>query len=179
MTKTVPLPTPSSQPLDFPMLEQCTYFFLFSNRFSWNNIVPKSLDYKNAMFINEHGTSLSPWAKKRISHPKGWSMVLMANTYYNFTFENADHISNISYDSAMNRFYVSFLTVEIFILIKVISKVCFIVLNWFFFLEAKKAWTNYNKLFAVNQSLNAKTFIKVKYKTSVPINIVFITTCNF
>ena len=34
-------------------------------------------------------------------------MVLMSNTYYNFTFENGEQITNISYDSVMSGFDVS------------------------------------------------------------------------
>ncbi|KAH9512877.1 Fibrocystin-L, partial [Bulinus truncatus] len=72
-------------------------------RFSFNNILPTSLKGVNASFSTEFGTSYSPFAPKRITHPKGWSFVLMANHYYKFSFENADKISNMSYDSVMYR----------------------------------------------------------------------------
>ena len=80
-------------------------FVLF--RFSWNSITPASLEYKDAMFISEFGTSYSPFAEKRITHKNGWQMVLMANSYYNFTFRDAEHMTNISYDSVFYRFDVS------------------------------------------------------------------------
>ncbi|KAK3716577.1 hypothetical protein RRG08_039372 [Elysia crispata] len=75
-------------------------------RFSFNNIVPQSLLAHDAVFTTEFGTSNSPFAAKRITHKEGWAMVLMANTYYNFTFENGEHITNISYDSVMSGFEV-------------------------------------------------------------------------
>ncbi|XP_012942613.1 fibrocystin-L [Aplysia californica] len=75
-------------------------------RFAFNNIVPESLMAKDAVFTSEFGTSNSRFADKRITHPDGWSMVLMVNTYYNFSFENAEHVTNISYDSAFYRFDV-------------------------------------------------------------------------
>ena len=76
-------------------------------RFSWNHISPSSLNYKNAVLQNEYGTSLTPWFKKRITHKEGWMIVLMADHYYNFTFENGEHLTNISYDSGFYRLNVS------------------------------------------------------------------------
>ncbi|GFS10808.1 polycystic kidney and hepatic disease-like 1 [Elysia marginata] len=73
-------------------------------RFSFNNIVPQSLAGHDAVFTSEFGTSFSPFAMKRITHKEGWAMVLMANTYYNFTFENGEQFTNISYDSVMSGF---------------------------------------------------------------------------
>ena len=81
--------------------------FLPPIRFSFNNPLPSSVMYKDALFISQWGQSNSPWMEKRITHKEGWSMVLMANTYYNFTFENAEHMTNISFDSVFYRFDVS------------------------------------------------------------------------
>ncbi|GFN92113.1 fibrocystin-l [Plakobranchus ocellatus] len=75
-------------------------------RFSFNNIRPQSLLAHDAVFTSEFGTSYSPFAAKRITHKEGWAMVLMANTYYNFTFENGEQFTNISYDSVMSGFDV-------------------------------------------------------------------------
>ncbi|GFN92106.1 fibrocystin-l [Plakobranchus ocellatus] len=75
-------------------------------RFSFNNILPKSLLAHYAVFTSEFGTSYSPYEQRRITHTEGWSMVLMANTYYNFSFKDGDQFSNISYDSVMSNFDV-------------------------------------------------------------------------
>ena len=73
--------------------------------------MPEALLYKDAVFKSQWGQSNSPWAIKRISHPEGWSMILMANTYYNFSFANADHLTNVSFDSVLYHFDVSIILI--------------------------------------------------------------------
>ncbi|KAK0070514.1 fibrocystin-L [Biomphalaria pfeifferi] len=73
-------------------------------RFSFNNVVPSSLKGKDALFTTEFGTSNSPFAAKRITHPQGWAFVMMANHFYKFSFKDADKMYNISFDGVMYRF---------------------------------------------------------------------------
>ncbi|CAL1525941.1 unnamed protein product, partial [Lymnaea stagnalis] len=73
-------------------------------RFSFNKMIPTSVSGKKALFTSSFGTTESKYAEKRITHKFGWSVVLMANTYYRFAFEDAGRVINISYDSIMYGF---------------------------------------------------------------------------
>ncbi|XP_059206673.1 fibrocystin-L-like isoform X1 [Centropristis striata] len=72
------------------------------NRLSFNNPSPSSLRAKDAIFTNEHGTSVVPYLKKRMTHPYGWMALLPSNQEYNWYFDNMDQITNITYDA---KFY--------------------------------------------------------------------------
>ncbi|CAL1525942.1 unnamed protein product [Lymnaea stagnalis] len=72
-------------------------------RFAFNNLTPTSAAGKNVSFTSDFGTTLAPYEAKRITHSKGWAVVLMANNYYNFSFQNGDQIYNISYDGLIYR----------------------------------------------------------------------------
>ena len=66
-------------------------------RWSFNNPTPNSLLFKNCSFENRFGSVISPWAKKRVTHGKGWMVLLVNSEEYKMTFEDAGHITNISY----------------------------------------------------------------------------------
>ena len=55
----------------------------------------------------QYGISRSPYADKRITHKPGWMIVLVSGECYEMDFENAGHISNVSYDGAYYQFDVS------------------------------------------------------------------------
>jgi hypothetical protein len=55
----------------------------------------------------QYGLSVSPYAGKRITHKPGWAFIMVSGECYELTFENAGHISNISYDGAYYYFGVS------------------------------------------------------------------------
>ena len=74
------------------------------HRMAFNGALPNSLNYKNAMFMNSHGTSVVPYHKKRITHPTGWMLTLIKGETYTFFFENADHITNITYNARFDDF---------------------------------------------------------------------------
>ncbi|XP_013413864.1 fibrocystin-L-like [Lingula anatina] len=70
-------------------------------RFAFNHIHPSSLNYKDVNFTNSHGTTLSPWAFKRLTHKEGWMVNLQCGKQYMQSFVNAQQLVNISYDGMM------------------------------------------------------------------------------
>lgn len=74
------------------------------HRFSFNNIHPSALDYKNVIFTNRFGNSSLPWQKKRFTHPKGWMGCLVSGEEYSMEFENANHLTNISFSGMFYMF---------------------------------------------------------------------------
>lgn len=99
----------------------CTHFEAFSHgvpasqcppgtrflRFSNNNIKPTSIEYKNMNMTNQYGSSVSNWQKKRMTHPKGWMILLPVGETYTLEFVNAEHMTNMSFDGSMGLFKVS------------------------------------------------------------------------
>lgn len=74
------------------------------HRFAFNEISPSSLLYKDAIFINRFGNVTNPYRKKAITHPKGWNINLVDGEEYEIIFENAEHLSNISYNGRFDLF---------------------------------------------------------------------------
>ncbi|XP_062266639.1 PKHD1 like 1, tandem duplicate 1 [Platichthys flesus] len=72
------------------------------HRLAFNNPTPSSLQAKDAVFTNAHGTSMVPYLKKRMTHKLGWMALLPSRQTYNFFFDNMDQITNITYQS---KFY--------------------------------------------------------------------------
>lgn len=66
-------------------------------RMSWNKALPSSLLYRDALLTNEHGTSRVPWEFMRLTHNRGWMVTVILGQNYNFSFDNAPHLTNISY----------------------------------------------------------------------------------
>ena len=66
-------------------------------RLSWNNALPSSLQYRNALLTNDAGTSSIPWRSMRLTHNEGWMATVILGQNYNFSFENAPQLTNISY----------------------------------------------------------------------------------
>jgi len=85
-------------------------------RFSFNEPFPVSLLYKDAIFINQYGNSSNPWAKKRVTHKKGWITNLICDKTYTLIFENAEQMTNFSYSGTYYRLPVSkiFLPIHLF-----------------------------------------------------------------
>ena len=77
------------------------------HRLSFNNALPSSLIAKNVSFTSRHGTTNSEYQKKRVTHAKGWEVVLVSGEEYMMEFENAAHLSNISYTGTFYDFKVS------------------------------------------------------------------------
>ena len=66
-------------------------------RMSWNKALPSSLLYRDALLTNEHGTSRIPWEFMRLTHNRGWMATVILGQNYNFSFDNAPQLTNISY----------------------------------------------------------------------------------
>ncbi|CAJ1082786.1 fibrocystin-L-like [Xyrichtys novacula] len=72
------------------------------HRMAFNKVSPPSLDAKDVLLTNKHNTSLVPYAVKRLTHKPGWQALLPSKQTYFMAFENAEHITNITYSA---RFY--------------------------------------------------------------------------
>ncbi|XP_043994771.1 fibrocystin-L-like isoform X2 [Gambusia affinis] len=72
------------------------------HRLAFNNPTPTSLQAKDVILTNSHGSSVVPYLKKRMTHKLGWMALLPSGQTYNWHFDNADHITNITYDA---KFY--------------------------------------------------------------------------
>ena len=68
---------------------------------------PPALKFKNAIFRNQYGTETGPWAFKRVTHAEGWMVVLVSQVPYFMYFENAGHLTNISYNGEYFELEVS------------------------------------------------------------------------
>ncbi|KAK3107254.1 hypothetical protein FSP39_010348 [Pinctada imbricata] len=74
------------------------------HRWAVNSINPPALEAKNLIAKNSHGTDVAPFAEKRITHSNGWVINLIDGETYNVTWENAERVTNISYDSTAYSF---------------------------------------------------------------------------
>ncbi|XP_052063080.1 fibrocystin-L-like [Mytilus californianus] len=72
------------------------------HRFSFNNIKPESLDFKDFEIESTNGKSVGPWARKRMTHPEGWMVYLVGQTTYTLSWVDADHMTNISFDGVLD-----------------------------------------------------------------------------
>ncbi|XP_038131411.1 PKHD1 like 1, tandem duplicate 1 isoform X2 [Cyprinodon tularosa] len=72
------------------------------HRLAFNNPTPTSLKAKDVILTNSHGTSVVPFLKKRMTHKFGWMALLPSGQTYNWFFNNAGQITNITYDA---KFY--------------------------------------------------------------------------
>ncbi|XP_061597205.1 fibrocystin-L-like isoform X1 [Cololabis saira] len=72
------------------------------HRLAFNNPTPSSLQAKDVILTNSHGSSVVPYLKKRMTHKFGWMALLPSRQTYNWFFQDADHVTNITYDA---KFY--------------------------------------------------------------------------
>ncbi|XP_056273684.1 fibrocystin-L-like [Pseudoliparis swirei] len=72
------------------------------HRLALNNPTPSSLKAKDIILTNAHGSSAVPYLKKRMTHKLGWMALIPSGQKYNWFFQDADHITNITYDA---KFY--------------------------------------------------------------------------
>jgi len=52
------------------------------------------------------GSSAVPYLKKRMTHKLGWMALIPSGQKYNWFFQDADHITNITYDAKFYGFGV-------------------------------------------------------------------------
>lgn len=76
------------------------------HRFSFNNIKPESLDFKDFEIESSNGKSVGPWARKRMTHKKGWMVYLVSQTTYTLTWKDADQTTNISFTGVLDSMTV-------------------------------------------------------------------------
>ncbi|KAI8520669.1 hypothetical protein Bbelb_004230 [Branchiostoma belcheri] len=81
---------------DFPG-SVCTDSNYKLKRFAFNKALPSSLLNRNTWFENEFGRAHSTWQIKRMTHGNGWMVDLVEGQNYKMTFEDSEHITNISY----------------------------------------------------------------------------------
>ncbi|KAJ8389419.1 hypothetical protein AAFF_G00119570 [Aldrovandia affinis] len=74
------------------------------HRLAFNNPSPSSLRAKDVILTNSQGSSVVPYLKKRMTHPLGWMALLPSSETYNWYFDMADHITNISYNAMFYGF---------------------------------------------------------------------------
>uniref|UniRef100_G3NDK3 PKHD1 like 1 n=1 Tax=Gasterosteus aculeatus aculeatus TaxID=481459 RepID=G3NDK3_GASAC len=72
------------------------------HRLALNNPSPTSLQGKDIILTNSHGSSAIPFLKKRMTHKLGWMALLPSGQTYNWYFKDMDHITNITYSA---KFY--------------------------------------------------------------------------
>jgi hypothetical protein len=57
---------------------------------------------------NSYGTSIGNFQKKRMTHPNGWMVTIAAGESYVIEFENAEHMTNMSFAGTLDLFEVSY-----------------------------------------------------------------------
>lgn len=77
------------------------------HRMSFNGISPASLEGKDVMITNQYGTQRGYYKDKRITHKDGWVFLLIGGETHKVAFENAAHVTNISYTGVFYEFNVS------------------------------------------------------------------------
>ncbi|XP_052060298.1 fibrocystin-L-like isoform X3 [Mytilus californianus] len=74
------------------------------HRMSFNGISPASLKGKDVMITNQYGTERGYFKDKRITHKDGWVFLLIGGENHKVRFENAAHVTNISYTGVFYEF---------------------------------------------------------------------------
>uniref|UniRef100_A0A8C5AWE7 PKHD1 like 1, tandem duplicate 1 n=1 Tax=Gadus morhua TaxID=8049 RepID=A0A8C5AWE7_GADMO len=74
------------------------------HRVSLNNPSPSSLQGKDLVLSNQHGSSGVPYLKKRLTHKLGWMALLPSGQTYNWYFKDVDQITNITYSAGFYSF---------------------------------------------------------------------------
>ncbi|CAL8298854.1 unnamed protein product [Lota lota] len=74
------------------------------HRVALNNPSPSSLQGKDLMLSNKHGSSAVPYLKKRLTHKLGWMALLPSGQTYNWYFKDVAQIANISYSAKFYSF---------------------------------------------------------------------------
>ncbi|KAJ8334858.1 hypothetical protein SKAU_G00404970 [Synaphobranchus kaupii] len=74
------------------------------HRLAFNSPSPSSLRAKDVILTNSYGSSVVPYLKKRMTHKLGWMALLPSTETYNWYFDRADHLTNISYSATFYGF---------------------------------------------------------------------------
>lgn len=76
------------------------------HRFTFNG-VPKSLEGKDAVFTNAHGSSTQPYRSKAVTHKKGWLIVFLDGMEYTMDFTDNPGHTNFTYNGRIDNFEVN------------------------------------------------------------------------
>ena len=79
---------------------------LHFHRLAFNNVYPSSLDGKAVRLTNGNGIVSVPYAVKRFTHKEGWMATLVDGETYTIEFENAEHLTNISFTGMLSEMQV-------------------------------------------------------------------------
>ncbi|XP_051526679.1 fibrocystin-L-like [Myxocyprinus asiaticus] len=74
------------------------------HRLVFNNPSPPSLQAKDVILTNSFGTSVLPFLKKLVTHTLGWMAMMPTGQTYNWYFDGASQITNISYSGVFYGF---------------------------------------------------------------------------
>ncbi|XP_076825618.1 fibrocystin-L-like isoform X2 [Clavelina lepadiformis] len=69
------------------------------HRFALNNPVPRSLNAKKLVFVNNQGSTDSSYMEKRLTHKPGWMALLPSKEEILIYFEDDEQFTNITYNS--------------------------------------------------------------------------------
>lgn len=78
---------------------------LIFHRFTFNK-VPRSLEGKNAIFTNTHGSSVQPYRSKAITNKKGWLIVFLDGMEYTMEFQDNPGFTNFTFNGRIDNFKV-------------------------------------------------------------------------
>ncbi|XP_030644362.1 PKHD1 like 1, tandem duplicate 1 [Chanos chanos] len=74
------------------------------HRLAFNQPSPSSLESNDVILTNSYGSSVVPYLKKRMTHKFGWMALLPSGKTFNWYFDNAAQITNISYQATFYGF---------------------------------------------------------------------------
>lgn len=74
------------------------------SRYGINQILPDSLRGFNMDVKNKWGSSVVPFRNKRSTHARGWMGILLSGEEHEMTWQNHEHITNISYRGTVYDF---------------------------------------------------------------------------
>ncbi|MBN3294523.1 PKHL1 protein, partial [Polypterus senegalus] len=67
------------------------------HRLAFGNALPSSLLGKNAILTDDYGSSVVPFLPKRLTYKPGWMALIPDGKTFNWYFQNAGQVTNISY----------------------------------------------------------------------------------
>lgn len=74
------------------------------HRLAFNNPSPSSLEGHNVLMTNQHGSSVVPYMKKRMTHKPGWMALLPSGDTFLWNFIDGEQFTNISYTATFYGF---------------------------------------------------------------------------
>ncbi len=114
------LPTPNCTLNTTIVAKDCKDVSICNNyvrfvRIAWNAFHPTSISGKmvNMTDISTGKSVLGHFEKKRITHVLGWMVLLVMGQTYRMSFDNTEHITNITYNAMFTAFQVSLFDIQL------------------------------------------------------------------